>query len=133
MDTAGRVLELLLLLEEAWASGGLRYPLLLLSAVAPTTLRFARSQLEWMSDSMARAFESRRDNPFHLRFVFPVPSLDDCEFKAGRATPSTSGLPFLSPQLTFAALSLEVCVLPSRPRVPCPKTQQIQICPLGDA
>ena len=67
VDTAGRALELVLLLERAWADARLTYPLLLLTPVAYTTLEFAKSQLEWMNSDMARAFEQSRDNPFACR------------------------------------------------------------------
>lgn len=67
VDAAGRLLELLLILEEAWATKSLPYPLVLLSPVAHTTLRFTRSQLEWMNESVVKLFGSKRGNPFSLK------------------------------------------------------------------
>ena len=89
----GRVLELLLLLEKAWSGeladpkargkkdnrgnakfettrfgeGLAIYPLAFLSYVAQSTLEFARSQLEFMNDSVARQFERQQTNPFMCR------------------------------------------------------------------
>lgn len=67
MDTAGRVLEVALLLERHWEKAGLPYPLTLLAPMGRNVLAFAGSQLEWMSDSLPRALEHSRSNPFALR------------------------------------------------------------------
>ena len=51
VDPAGRVLELMLMLEERWAKQQLgAYQLVLLTTVAYNTLEFARSHLEWMGE-----------------------------------------------------------------------------------
>ena len=54
VDTAGRVLELLLVLEHAWRENKslARFPLILLSHVAANTIEFAKSHIEWMSDEV---------------------------------------------------------------------------------
>ena len=77
-DAAGRTLEVLLTLEAHWAANpGLgNYRIVLLTACAQSTLEFAASQLEWMSDAVARSFESNRDNPFVMRYVTPVSTLE---------------------------------------------------------
>ena len=69
IDTAGRVLEIMLVLEKHWAMNRLSYPLALLTPVAYNTLEFAKSQLEWMNEQVAKEFESSRDkdNPFSMR------------------------------------------------------------------
>lgn len=69
VDTAGRMLEIILLLEKHWAQNRLSYTLALLTPVAYNTLEFAKTQLEWMNEQVAKDFEiSRdRDNPFSLR------------------------------------------------------------------
>ena len=71
VDTAGRVLEVMLLLEKHWAVNRLSYPLALLSPVAYNTLEFAKSQLEWMNEQVAKEFENSRDkdNPFSMRYA----------------------------------------------------------------
>ena len=70
VDTAGRVLELMLVLEKHWAMNRLSYPLALLTPVAYHTLEFAKSQLEWMNEQVAKEFETSRDkdNPFSMRW-----------------------------------------------------------------
>lgn len=67
VDTAGRVLELALLLERHWERSGLPYPLALLAPMARNVLAFAGAQLEWMADGLPRALEHSRANPFALR------------------------------------------------------------------
>lgn len=71
VDTAGRVLELMLLLEKHWAQNRLSYTLALLAPVAYNTLEFAKTQLEWMNEQVAKGFDSSRDkdNPFSMRLV----------------------------------------------------------------
>lgn len=106
----GRVLELLLLLEKAWSGeltdpkaknkkdnrangrsdttsygeGLAIYPLAFLSYVAQSTLEFARSQLEFMNDSVIRRFERQQTNPFMCR-CFSAPSI-------GMASPRVAAL-----------------------------------------
>eukprot|EP00897_Mesotaenium_endlicherianum_P003275 jgi/Mesen1/2976/ME000176S02016 len=69
VDSAGRVFELLLLVEQQWAQQKLPYAVALLTTVAESTLDFAKSSLEWMSDAIAKAFEQSRHNPFDLKLV----------------------------------------------------------------
>lgn len=69
IDTAGRLLELVLLLERYWSEHRLTYPLVLLSAMAYSTLEFAKSQLEWMNEALVRQLGHARDNPFSTRFL----------------------------------------------------------------
>ncbi|PSC73960.1 cleavage and polyadenylation specificity factor subunit 2 [Micractinium conductrix] len=69
IDTAGRLLELVLLLEKHWSEHRLTYPLVLLSAMAYSTLEFAKSQLEWMNEALTRQLGHARDNPFSTRFL----------------------------------------------------------------
>ncbi|XP_041968998.1 probable cleavage and polyadenylation specificity factor subunit 2 [Aricia agestis] len=71
-DTAGRVLELAHMLDQLWRnkdSGLIAYSLLLLSNVSYNVVEFAKSQIEWMSDKLTRAFEGARSNPFALRHL----------------------------------------------------------------
>jgi len=74
VDAAGRVLELLLVLEAAWAAGRPGYGLALLSPVAFNALEFAKSQLEWMAEGLTHALESRKANPFALRCARGAPA-----------------------------------------------------------
>ncbi|KAL6503876.1 hypothetical protein OROGR_025799 [Orobanche gracilis] len=69
VDTAGRVLELLLILEQYWEQQQYTYPIFFLTYVSSSTIDYAKSFLEWMSDSIAKSFEHTRDNAFLLRHV----------------------------------------------------------------
>ena len=66
-DTAGRSLELALVLEHAWRTQKLLFPIVLLTPVAYSTLEFAKSQLEWMNQDISEAFNKTRTNPFEFR------------------------------------------------------------------
>ncbi|CAF1318906.1 unnamed protein product [Rotaria sordida] len=82
VDTAGRVLELALLLEQLWRneqSGLFAYSLALLNNFSFQVIEFARSQVEWMSDKIVRQFEENRANPFHLRYVRLCHDLNELE------------------------------------------------------
>eukprot|EP00903_Cladosiphon_okamuranus_P008763 g8395.t1 len=79
-DTAGRVLELLVLLDEHWQKHRLgSYKLVLLHNTAFNTAEFAKSQLEWMSEDIGRAFDLQRSNPFELRNVHIMHSLEELD------------------------------------------------------
>ncbi|OMO71745.1 Beta-lactamase-like protein [Corchorus olitorius] len=69
VDTAGRVLELLLVLEEHWTLKSLNYPIFFLTYVSSSTIDYVKSFLEWMSDAIAKSFETSRDNAFLLKHV----------------------------------------------------------------
>ncbi|XP_070016305.1 cleavage and polyadenylation specificity factor subunit 2-like [Nicotiana tabacum] len=65
VDTAGRVLELILTLEQHWMQKQLSTPIFFLSYVASSTVDYAKSFLEWMSDSIAKSFEHTRTMIFY--------------------------------------------------------------------
>lgn len=69
VDTAGRILELLLILEQYWEQHHLTYPIFFLTHVSSSTVDYVKSFLEWMSDSIAKSFEHTRDNAFLLKHV----------------------------------------------------------------
>ena len=70
VDTAGRVLELICLLENHWQKNQLgNYQLVLLTSVAYNTMEFAKSQLEWMNNSFTTSFEHTRTNAFSTKFM----------------------------------------------------------------
>ncbi|KFM22875.1 Cleavage and polyadenylation specificity factor subunit 2 [Auxenochlorella protothecoides] len=71
VDAAGRVLELLLLLEHHWAQHHLPYSLAWLSSMGASTLEFAKTQTEWMSESLCWHGGRLQDNPYLLRHVRP--------------------------------------------------------------
>lgn len=72
VDTAGRMLELAQLLDQMWRSsesGLTPYSLALLNNVSFNVVEFAKSQVEWMSDKIMRAFEDNRSNPYHFKHM----------------------------------------------------------------
>ncbi|XP_062120405.1 cleavage and polyadenylation specificity factor subunit 2 [Humulus lupulus] len=69
VDTAGRVLEIIQILESCWAEENLNYPIYFLTYVSSSTIDYVKSFLEWMSDSIAKSFETTRDNAFLLKHV----------------------------------------------------------------
>ncbi|ESO00058.1 hypothetical protein HELRODRAFT_113444 [Helobdella robusta] len=72
IDTAGRVLEVSHLLDQLWKnqdSGLTAYSLVMLNRVAYNVIDFAKSQVEWMSEKIMKAFESQRTNPFQFKFL----------------------------------------------------------------
>ncbi|KAI3521655.1 hypothetical protein L1887_11127 [Cichorium endivia] len=68
VDTAGRILELLLILEQYWEQHHLTYPIFFLTYVSSSTVDYVKSFLQWMSDAIAKSFERTRDNAFLLKF-----------------------------------------------------------------
>ncbi|CAA3000135.1 cleavage and polyadenylation specificity factor subunit 2 [Olea europaea subsp. europaea] len=83
VDTAGRVLELILILEQFWEQHQLTYPIFFLTYVASSTIDYAKSFLEWMSDSIAKSFEHTRDNAFLLKHVTLLINNSELEKVAG--------------------------------------------------
>ncbi|KAF5190062.1 Cleavage and polyadenylation specificity factor subunit [Thalictrum thalictroides] len=79
VDTAGRVLEILLILEQYWTQNHLSYPIFLLTYVATSTFDYVKSFLEWMSDAIAKSFEQSRENAFLLKHVTPILSKQELE------------------------------------------------------
>ena len=73
-ETAGRTLEILQILGKHWAENKFTgmYHLCFLSSMGKNVLEFAKSQLEWMSDSISRGFYIGKPNPFAL------PNLNVC-------------------------------------------------------
>jgi cleavage and polyadenylation specificity factor subunit 2 len=79
VDAAGRVLELLIVLEQYWTANKLHYPIIFLSAVANSTIEYAKSQMEWMSEKLQERFQQQRENPYNLRHVQLVHSLEELD------------------------------------------------------
>lgn len=72
VDTAGRVVELALLLDQLWRnedSGLNTYSLAMLNNVSYNVVEFAKSQMEWMSEKVMRSFEDKRNNPFQFKHL----------------------------------------------------------------
>lgn len=70
VETAGRLLEVLLILHKHWVENKLGlYHLVLLSHMSNNILEFARCQLEWMGDSLTSGFYNGKANPFDLNML----------------------------------------------------------------
>ncbi|EYU19552.1 hypothetical protein MIMGU_mgv1a0019022mg, partial [Erythranthe guttata] len=79
VDTAGRVLELVLILEQFWEQHHLTYPIYFLTYVSSSTIDYVKSFLEWMSDSIAKSFENTRENAFVLKNITLLVSKSELE------------------------------------------------------
>ncbi|CAN1296294.1 Cleavage and polyadenylation specificity factor subunit 2, partial [Linum perenne] len=69
VDSAGRALELILILEEFWRQRDVPFDIFFLTYVASSTIDYVKSFLEWMGDSIAKSFEVSRNNAFLLKHV----------------------------------------------------------------
>ncbi|CAH1731732.1 probable cleavage and polyadenylation specificity factor subunit 2 [Aphis gossypii] len=79
-DTAGRVLELMHMLDQLWRnkeSGLGVYSLVFLTNVSYNIVEFAKSQIEWISDKLMKSFEGARNNPFLFKHVKLCHNMDD--------------------------------------------------------
>ena len=68
IETVGRTLELIYILGKFWEEkklGGM-YHLVFLSPMAHNIIEYAKSQLEWMPDTLSKDFYLGRSNPFSL-------------------------------------------------------------------
>jgi cleavage and polyadenylation specificity factor subunit 2 len=78
VDAAGRLLEILLVLNKYWKEKNLTYPLAVVGPMIHTTLEFARSQLEWMNEDLVKSLgHSRIENPLSLTSVTPCATIKD--------------------------------------------------------
>jgi cleavage and polyadenylation specificity factor subunit 2 len=69
VDTAGRALEVLQVIEAHWTAAKLSFPVLFLSHQSQRVVDLAKGMLEWMSGTLAKVFEQDRTNPFDLRNI----------------------------------------------------------------
>ncbi|EGC33550.1 hypothetical protein DICPUDRAFT_80682 [Dictyostelium purpureum] len=78
VDTAGRVLELLLCIENYWVKNRLSlYTVGFLGRFSFNVCQFAKSQLEFMSSSASVRFEQKIDNPFTFRQIKIFSTLEE--------------------------------------------------------
>lgn len=69
-ENAGRILEILQILAKYWVDNKMGMDhLLYLSHMGHNVMELARSNLEWMSDSLNRDFYNGKANPFELPIV----------------------------------------------------------------
>nr|CAB3233517.1 cleavage and polyadenylation specificity factor subunit 2 [Phallusia mammillata] len=80
VDTAGRVLELAILLDQLWRdtrSGLHAYSLAMINNVTYNVVEFAKSMVEWMSDKIINSFTDQRNNPFQFKHLKLCHNLGD--------------------------------------------------------
>lgn len=82
-DTAGRVFEILLILDTFWRKDSNRslhpYSIIFLSNMSFRSVEFASHQLEWMSEEIVKGFDEKRENPFlfkHIKLKHNIKDLD---------------------------------------------------------
>jgi cleavage and polyadenylation specificity factor subunit 2 len=102
VDSAARVLELLVVLDQHWQYYRHPYHLIMLSNVSRNTVEFAKSNLEWMSDVISKNFFTTRENAFALDKVNMCHSIEEIySFQGPKLVLST-----MSSLLTGFALEL---------------------------
>ena len=69
VDASGRVLELVLLLNQHWEKHrlGSTYNLCWVGSMVHNTIAFAKSQLEWMAKPLGAQFDTGRSHPYSLK------------------------------------------------------------------
>lgn len=77
VDSAGRVLEVLQVIETYWITHKVAYPVFFLSHQSQRVVDLAKGMLEWMSTTLTKVFEQDRTNPFDLRAIRIVHSMED--------------------------------------------------------
>lgn len=93
VDSGGRVLEIAMVLDSHWTQNKIQHPVVFLTNVAFNTIEFAKSQLEWMSESVMHTFENSRENPFSFRNIRLIHSIEELD-----------GLRLPSPKLVLASM-----------------------------
>mmetsp|Transcript_12290 Transcript_12290/g.37200 ORF Transcript_12290/g.37200 Transcript_12290/m.37200 type:complete len:762 (-) Transcript_12290:32-2317(-) len=84
IDSAARVLEVMLLMDQYWTFNRLRnYSIAFLSNTSFNTVKFAQSQLEWMCDDVTNYFEASRENPFSFSYIQLCHSLEELKSTRG--------------------------------------------------
>jgi len=76
VDCAGRVLELLIILERYWEQNKFSYPIIWANHVVQSAARHVQAHLEFTSKSMNEAFLRDKTNPFEFKHVKPVGNLE---------------------------------------------------------
>jgi cleavage and polyadenylation specificity factor subunit 2 len=80
VDSACRVLELLLVIHSHWLHNSSlmhNYPLIFASHEATNTIEFAKSQIEWMSENCMKQFDLSRENPFNFPHLINIHNINE--------------------------------------------------------
>ncbi|ORX87994.1 Metallo-hydrolase/oxidoreductase [Anaeromyces robustus] len=79
VDSTTRILELAYILDQHWGNNKISFPLVVFTHQGYRTIQFAKSMLEWMSDSLLNIFSQTRENPFELKHIKLKNKLQDVE------------------------------------------------------
>ena len=81
VDGSGRVLELVLLLNQHWEKHrlGSAYNLCWVGSMVHNTIDFVKSQLEWMAKPLGAQFDTGRGHPFSLKNMQLFSSVNELE------------------------------------------------------
>jgi Cft2 family RNA processing exonuclease len=81
VDASGRVLELVLLLNQHWEKHrlGSTYNLCWVGSMVQNTIAFAKSQLEWMAKPLGAQFDTGRGHPYSLKNMQLFASMNELE------------------------------------------------------
>ena len=77
VDTTGRVLELLLFLEQEWKKRRLTYNIVWANPIVYSISRHVQTHLEFMEEGLNREFSQHRTNPFNFKHVKLADNLTD--------------------------------------------------------
>lgn len=80
VDVAGFTMELLQILEFYWDSNRdtlQSFPIIFFAHTSKSTIEFAKSYLEWMTEEILARFEGNRDNPFAFKYITLATSVDE--------------------------------------------------------
>ncbi|KAG4098147.1 Metallo-hydrolase/oxidoreductase [Neocallimastix lanati (nom. inval.)] len=69
VESTTRILELAYILDQHWGNNRVNFPLVVFTHQGYRTIQFAKSMLEWMSDSLMNVFSQTRENPFELKHL----------------------------------------------------------------
>lgn len=109
-----RLLEVCLLLEQTWKSDGLSYSIYLLALQSSKLVEYAKSMLEWMGESVIRAFGNDRSNPFDFRYIRTVQSLSEIKETPNQPKVILSAMQFLGELLhSFGSLPSTLFLFPT--------------------
>ncbi|ETW02661.1 hypothetical protein, variant [Aphanomyces invadans] len=78
-DSAGRVLEVLHVLDQYWIKLKLKDPIALLHTMSFYTPKAAQAMLEWCSERISKNFDIGKPNPFNFTHVNLIHSLDELD------------------------------------------------------
>ncbi|RHY09697.1 hypothetical protein DYB25_005926 [Aphanomyces astaci] len=78
-DSAGRVLEVLHVLDQYWIKLKLKDPIALLHTMSFYTPKAAQAMLEWCSERISKNFDIGKPNPFNFTHVNLIHNLDELD------------------------------------------------------